>query len=54
MEEEIQYRKVLFLLLSGWVNLTKIQDTLGLDKEQMAQAVKKLKEEGYIVTHTIH
>lgn len=54
MEEEIQYRKVLFLLMSGWVNIAKIQAAVGLDDKQMAQAIDKLKQEGYIVTHTIH
>lgn len=40
--------------MTGWVNLSKIQEALGYTDEQMKLAIDKLKEEGYIVTHTIH
>jgi predicted transcriptional regulator len=50
----MEYTKVLFLLMSGWANLSKIQEALGYSDEQMKSAVDRLKQEGYIVTHTIH
>lgn len=40
--------------MSGWVNLSKIQQALGYSDEQMQSGIEKLKEEGLIATHTIH
>lgn len=54
MEQNIEYQKVLFLLLLGWVNLAKIQKTLGYSEDQMKLAVTKLEQQGYVVTRTIH
>jgi len=48
------YAKVLLLLLSGWADIKKIQASLSLSDTQMKEVLDKLKQEGYIVTHTIH
>lgn len=49
------YAKVLLLVLSGWADLKKIQNSLNMTDEDMRETLEKLNEDGYFIdAPTIH
>lgn len=46
--------KVLYLLMSGYKNLSMIAEALDSDLEEVLKALKELEVDGSITTHTIH